>query len=290
MSWRTVCIASRCKLDYRLGYMVVRGEETQRIFLDEISVLLIENPAVSLTGCLLEALVEKKINVIFCDSKRNPVSELIALSGCYDSPRKIKAQISWKDDIKGIIWAKIIHEKIKNQAEFLSELDKVREKELLCSYLTQIKPFDETNREGHAAKVYFNALFGKDFTRGAENAINAALNYGYSIILSTFNREIVANGYLTQLGVFHDNVFNHFNLSSDLMEPFRVLVDRKVLFFNNTEFGTEEKKSLIDILNQYVFIDSTEQTVLNAIKIYVRSVFEALNESNDSLIKFYKLY
>ena len=77
MSWRTVVITSRCKLDFKMGFMVVRAEETKKIFLDEIAVLLIENPAVSLTGCLLEALTEKKIHVIFCDSKRNPNAELV---------------------------------------------------------------------------------------------------------------------------------------------------------------------------------------------------------------------
>jgi len=46
-----------------MGYMVVRGEETMRVFLDELAVLIIENCAVSLTGCLLSALTEKKVNV-----------------------------------------------------------------------------------------------------------------------------------------------------------------------------------------------------------------------------------
>ena len=76
MSWRTVVISSRCKLDLKMGCMVIRGEETTRIYLDEIAILLIENPAVSLTGCLLEALIEKKIRVIFCDGKRSPLAVL----------------------------------------------------------------------------------------------------------------------------------------------------------------------------------------------------------------------
>lgn len=287
MSWRTVCITSRCKLDYRMGYMVVRGDDVKRIYLDEISVLVIENPAVSMTGCLLEELVNKKIDVIFCDSKRNPSSQLIALYGCHDSPRKVKQQIEWKESAKETVWARIVKEKILKQAEFLGELDKYKEEEMLVSYSEQIKPRDETNREGHAAKVYFNALFGMDFTRNSESVINAALNYGYSIILSAFNRDIVSSGYMTQFGIFHDNVFNQFNLSSDLMEPFRVLVDRKVLFLERDDFGQEEKNALVSILNQTVIIDGAEQTVLNAIKIYTRSVFEALNESDDSLIKFY---
>ena len=163
------------------------------------------------------------------------------------------------------------------------------ESELLDGYLKEMHLNDETNREGHAAKVYFNALFGLDFTRTNDNPINAALNYGYSIILSTFNREIVANGYITQLGLFHDNMFNQFNLSSDLMEPFRILVDKEVLYMNIDEFKHEDKMQLVNILNHEIQIDGKIQYVNNAIKIYCKSVFDALNENDNSLIRFYKI-
>lgn len=287
MSWRTVVISSRCKLDFKMGFMVIRGEDTKKVFLDEIAVLLIENPAVSLTGCLLEELVERKIKVIFCNSKRNPCSELVPLYGSYDEPRKIKAQIGWSDSVKGAVWAEIVSEKIRKQADFLLELKCEREAAILGSYLPQVEFHDATNREGHAAKVYFNALFGMDFSRSEENVTNAALNYGYGIILSCFNREICANGYLTQLGIFHDNMFNHFNLSCDLMEPFRILVDRTVKRQGFTVFGSAEKYILVDILNQTVTINRTKQTVLNAIKIYCRSVFDALCDGDISEISFY---
>ena len=97
MSWRTVIIEGRCKLDYRMGYMVVRSAEIRRVFLVEIAVLVIENPAVSLTGCLLEALVAHKVHVIFCDQRRSPLAELEPLHGCHDSAARIKAQIAWTD-------------------------------------------------------------------------------------------------------------------------------------------------------------------------------------------------
>lgn len=289
MSWRTVVITSRCKLDYKMGFMVVRAEETKKIFLDEIAILLIENPAVSLTGCLLEALTEKKTRVIFCNAKRNPNAELVPYYNAYDCSRKVKAQIIWSNDLKGAIWADIVAEKIRKQADFLEELEKFNEAGILRAYLSQIEPHDATNREGHAAKVYFNALFGMDFTRSEENVTNAALNYGYSIILSAFNREIVAQGYLTQLGISHDNMFNHFNLSCDLMEPFRILIDRKVKGLRIADFASEEKHLLIGVLNETVSINQTKQTVLNSIKYYCRSVFDALNEGDLSLIQFYSL-
>lgn len=126
--------------------------------------MLIENPAVSLTGCLLEVLTEKKIRVIFCDAKRNPNAELVPYFNSYDCSRKIKAQIAWSDDMKGVVWSDIVAEKIRKQANFLEELEKFNEAGLLRSYLSLIEPHDITNREGHSAKVYFNALFGMDFT------------------------------------------------------------------------------------------------------------------------------
>ena len=272
-----------------MGYMVVREEDTKRIFLDEMAVLVIENPAVSLTGCLIEALTERKIRVIFCDSKRSPITELEQYYGSYDCSKKIKMQISWNDTVKGDVWRDIISEKIRKQAGFLKEIDKQNESELIRSYLGQIELYDATNREGHAAKVYFNALFGMDFTRSKECTTNAALNYGYSVILSAFNREIVSSGYLTQLGIFHSNMFNHYNLSCDLMEPFRILVDREVFYGDFSVFESNQKYILWDVLNHYILINGTNQTVMNAIKIYSRSVFEALNDADTSKIKFYKL-
>lgn len=287
MSFRTVIIDSQSKLDYKMGYLVVRGLDTKRVLLDEISILLIENPAISITGYLLAALTEKKVKVIFCDLKRNPVAELIPHHGCHDCSAKIRTQISWQYDIKAVIWREIVAEKIRKQAEFLEELSLKDASGLLSSYIGQIELMDASNREGHAAKVYFNALFGMGFTRSADTPLNAALNYGYSLILSSFNREISANGYLTQLGIFHNNMFNYFNLASDLMEPFRIIVDREVHNQNPDRFEKEEKHALWAILGQNIFIEGQKQTVANAIKIYTKSVFDAINDRDPSLIKFY---
>lgn len=286
MSWRIVVISKRAKLDYQLGYMVVRNEEITKIHLGEISTVLIESTAVSVTTSLLSELAKKKIKVIFCDEKRNPSSELVNYYGSHDTSNKIRHQIMWLPEIKEAVWTEIVAEKIRKQKELLEYCGR-EEAELLDSYLKEMQWNDETNREGHAAKVYFNALFGMNFTRTADILENAALNYGYSIILSAFTREIVADGYITQLGLFHDNMFNQFNLSSDLMEPFRILVDQKVVSMKLEEFGHSEKMELVNILNQEVRIDGKIQYVNNAIKIYCKSVFDALNENDSSLIRFY---
>lgn len=286
MSWRIVVISKRAKLDYQLGYMVVRSEEITKVHLGEIATVLIESTAVSITTSLMAELIKKKIKVIFCDEKRNPSSELVSYYGSHDTSNKVRCQIKWLPETKEAVWTEIVSEKIRKQKELLEYLGK-EESGLLDSYIKEIQWNDETNREGHAAKVYFNALFGMGFTRTADSVENAALNYGYSIILSAFTREITANGYITQLGLFHDNMFNQFNLASDLMEPFRVLVDEKAVSMDLSEFGQQEKMEIVNLLNREVKIDGKLQYVNNAVKIYCKSVFDALNENDSSLIRFY---
>lgn len=84
MSWRIVVISKRAKLDYQLGYLVVRNEEVTKIHLSEISTILIESTAATVTTSLLAELTKKKIKVIFCDEKRNPSSELVGYYGSQD--------------------------------------------------------------------------------------------------------------------------------------------------------------------------------------------------------------
>lgn len=289
MSWRIVVVTEMAKLDYKMGYVVIRKRKSiTRVHIGEIGLLMIESTMSSCTAVLLAELVKNKVNIIFCDEKHNPISQLLSLYGSHDTSAKIRKQIRFSEDIKKQVWTEIVTEKIRQQSYILQWMNMLDSSNLLQSYIEEIQFYDETNREGHAAKVYFNSLFGKSFTRSDDNAINAALNYGYGIIVACFNREIVSQGYLTQLGVFHDNMFNQFNLSSDLMEPFRCIVDKKVILLKPEKLEHEEKMELLNLLNEEVIIDGKKQYVSNAIKIYVRSIFEALNEEDVSLIKFYK--
>lgn len=286
MSWRTVVITKTAKLDYSMGYMVVRDvESTAKIHISEISVLVVESTAVSVTAALLNELINKKVKVMFCDDKHNPSFELTPYYGSHDCSLKLKRQISWNKTVKQFVWTQIVVEKIKNQAAVL-DYYKLEQSSQLMEYIEEIELNDKTNREGHAAKVYFNALFGKGFSRSDDCPINAALNYGYSIILSIFNREVAASGYLTQLGLFHDNMFNQYNLSCDLMEPFRPFVDLTVREMNPMKFDKEEKLQIYAMLSEEIRIDGRTQTFINAIKIYCKSIFAAIEENDISLIRF----
>ena len=214
-----------------------------------------------------------------------PAGEIVAYYGCHNTSQKVYSQIEWSDYSK-VVWTRIIKEKIYNQANLLKIFNNDNYKKLF-EYADNLVLFDETNREGHASKVYFNSLFGMGFSRDNNDDINAALNYGYSILLSQFNKEVVSLGYVTQLGIKHHNYFNHFNLSSDLMEPFRPLIDKIVKDNFGRTFDGTMKIELINVLNHKVKIKNKDHYVSNAIGIYVKSVFKAIENEDISLITFF---
>ena len=237
--WRVVVVTGRSKLDLRYNSISIRRDNgTDFIHIGEVGTLILETTAISITAALMCELINQKVKVIFCDEKSNPHFELLPFYGSHDCSAKIKEQISWTDFFKESLWTIIVREKIENQMKLLKKQNK-EEYKLLQEYSSQIEHNDRTNREGHSAKVYFSSLFGNDFSRNKENSLNAFLNYGYQILLSTFNKEIVANGYLTQIGLFHKNMFNYYNLSSDLMEPFRVIIDELAYKENPQKFEKE---------------------------------------------------
>ncbi len=286
MGFRTVIVSSHSKLEYALNYLVYKTvDEVKRIHIHEIHTLIIESTTVSITSALLAELIKQKVKVIFCDEKRNPSSELIPYYGDSISYQRINEQIKWKENIKHLVWQKIVQEKIKQQAYVLSK-KMPDEAIILSNYAKEVELDDATNREGHAAKFYFNRLYGENFSRGSSDKINTFLNYGYTLLLSQFNRYIVAKGYLTQLGIHHKNPFNPFNLSCDLMEPFRPFIDSKVTDLSEDNF----KNKLISFLNHPVYIHGKKQTLIHAIQIYCSSIFLALNTGKIDCIQFLESY
>lgn len=276
MSFRTLIITNKSKLSYSNNYLIVRNEEIKKIHLDEVHTIIIDSLQVSMTTYLIMELSQRNIKVIYCDLEHNPVSELVPFYGNHNTSKKILLQTNWCDFEKDKVWKHIIEQKIYNQSKVLKKHDIVEEQQLLC-YVDEIEEGDSTNREGHAAKVYFNALFGLDYNRKIKNDTNAALNYGYSVLLSSFNKEIVRLGHVTQLGIHHKNEFNPYNLSSDLMEPFRPVVDIFVTM-NQEEFDTDYKYRLVGLLNSKYVFESKKYHLKDIIRIYTKKILDYMNE------------
>ena len=281
MSFRTVVITRQSKISYKNRFLVVKQENDEKyIHLSEIDTVIVDSISVSISAYLLKELADNKINIIFCDEKHNPFGEIVPYYSKHNTSKMNKEQIKWKTTDKDKIWSGIVKNKIMNQALLLKKTKSDTYK-LVLSYIDEVVDGDKTNREGHAAKVYFNALFGNDFVRNSDDSINAALNYGYAILLSTINKEIINNGYLTQLGIHHKNEFNEFNLTCDLMEPFRIVIDNFVYYNQERKLDTEYKLDIVNILNGTFKYQGKNYTWKDIIKMYVKITLDSVNNSEN---------
>ena len=281
MSFRTVVITKQAKLNYRNRFLVVKnGIEESYIHLTEIDTLIIDSISVSISSYLLKELSQNRINIIFCDEKHNPFGELSPFYARHNSSKMLMIQIKWTQEQKDSLWKQIVVNKITNQSYVLKKT-KSKNKDMLLSYVLEVEIGDKTNREGHAAKVYFNSLFGSNFVRNQEDVVNAALNYGYAILLSTINKEIVSLGLLTQLGIHHKNEFNDFNFSCDLMEPFRPIIDSFVFYNQDRVFNQEYKMDIVNLLNHTFPYKGKQYTLKDILKLYVKNVVDVLMEKKE---------
>lgn len=278
MSFRTVVITKQSKISYKNRFLVVKQDNDEKyIHLSEIDTIIVDSISVSISAYLLKELSDNKINIIFCDEKHNPFGELSSYYSRHNSSKKIREQIVWKQSDKDKLWARIVKNKIVNQAMMLRKINSDKYN-LVLSYADEVVNADKTNREGHSAKVYFNALFGMDFVRNDGDSINAALNYGYAILLSTVNKEVVNNGYLTQLGVHHKNEFNEFNLTCDLMEPFRVIIDNFVYYNQGRELDTNLKLDIVNIFNNTYKYQGKNYVLKDIITMYVKNTLSSIDD------------
>lgn len=284
MGFRTVVVNSRSKLECRLNFLIVRGETEKRIYINEINTLIVQSTAVSLTAALLTELVRNNVKVVFCDEKCNPSSELLPYYGSHNTSKRIKIQTGWTQEIKDEVWKVLIAKKITSQSELLKKRGFETESIMLEEYAADVTPGDKTNREGHAAKVYFNCILPEGVTRRGGGFINGCLNYGYAVLLSAINREIVASGYMTQIGVWHDNEFNEFNLGSDMIEPLRTIIDETALTIEPGD--ATFKHTMAGALNYEVTFADKKTTLDVAVRQYVKSVLYALEVNDPGEVTF----
>lgn len=281
--FRAIWIKRRAKLSLQNNYMVIReASDESRIFIEEMKVLLIDNQQTTLTSALFSSLVKSGVTIINCDHSHLPVSVTLALHSHHSSAYNIRKQIAWKDERKKMCWLQVIHEKIYQQQIHLQSLGLVDEASYIEKLLNTLHYENAPLVEAQCASKYFKSLFGSGFTRNQSNSINKALNYGYSILLSLFSNEITLCGYVTELGLWHSNQENAFNLSSDLMEPFRIAIDKIVS--KHREIDDNNFKSIVmDIFNCKIMINEKEQYITSAIPLYLHRCFGVIEEQYEDI-------
>ena len=286
MGWRVIIVNTHSKLSYQNNHLIFKSSsKSEMIHLSEIDLLICETTDISITTMLLKKLADENILTIFCDEKRLPSSQMLPYYGRHDSSLQLTRQISWLEDKKSDVWTDIIAQKIINQANHLSQLTFDDTASAIHVLLDALEPFDPSNREGHSARIYFNKLFGNDFTRDANNDINAGLDYGYTLLMSVFAREIVKMGCMTQLGLKHSNQFNDFNLASDIMEPFRIIVDQIVYAHRHKKFG-EIRRELFEMFAIKYVYGRQEMFLTNIASDYTKRVIAMMNDESEKVPVF----
>ncbi len=286
MGWRTIVVNTHSKLSYKNNHLIFKDvSRTELIHLSEVDILLLETTDIVLSTMLIKRLVDENILVIFCDDKRLPTAYLMPYYGRHNSSLQLSRQIAWNEDVKAEIWTTIIAQKILNQAFYLGSCGFLEKSQSVIDLYHGLDLFDPSNREGHAARIYFNTLFGNDFNREQDSDINAALDYGYTLILSMFAREIVLSGCMTQFGLKHANQFNQFNLASDIMEPFRPIIDRIVYENRNSSF-VKIKRELFTIFSDTFHYNDKDMYLSNIVSDYTKKVIQALNQPEKGVPEF----
>lgn len=283
MGWRSVIITQHAKLTYSMQMMIVQTRDgINQIPIEDINLLLVSTTQAVITSALISKLAQNQTKIIFVDEKGNPIVETAVYYPGTRNMAKLTQQFNWDEHLKELLWTKIVSQKIKNQIAVLANYH--LNKDEVQSELDQLEINDESNREAIAARKYFMLLFDKNFVRRDTSAINAALDYGYAILLSSFNREIAMNGYLTYFGIHHCSQENQFNLASDLMEPFRPFVDYWVKAHEKIkELTPDIKYGLVELLSLEIKFNGKKTLLTNAITVYVRECIKFLSGESKKL-------
>ncbi len=287
--FRTLIINRGERIGIRDNWVTVETEDgEQRVPLNEIYAVVIDNQASLLTVPVIHRLTSSGAHILICDEKHMPASVILPQNNYYHPLTAIRRQLEMTASFKDALWDIVIAAKIRNQALVLSFCGGLRERvERLNELSREVVNGDEGNREGIAAKMFFRSLYGSSFVRMADDGINAALNYGYAVIRSTVSKTLCAHGYNCVVGIHHIGESNPFNLADDLMEPLRPLADYWT--DRNHEDITDEltraqRNELAALVNEPVLQGKRRMLMRNAVDEYVRSLTSAISKNDPSLL------
>ena len=266
------------------------NSELGSVPLEDIGVVLLDHPQITLTHALMAALLERNVALISCDEKHLPVGLMLPLDGNTIQTERFRSQIDASEPLKKNLWAQTVKAKIENQAEVLRRagIDNKR----LLALVPLIQSGDPDNVEGRAASVYWKLLFEDlPFVRDRFGLMpNAHLNYGYAILRAIVARALVGSGLLPTLGIHHSNKYNAYCLADDVMEPYRPFVDWMVYnMLQNEEItgddiSKEHKAKLLGIATVDVQIDGKKSPLMVGLPRTTNSLVECFDGSRRKII------
>lgn len=277
MAFRVIYIENEISIKIKLNNLIITKGIQDDIWIpmSDISMIVIDNLSTNISIRTLYALSEQGIGVVICDTKHHPAGIYSPIANHSRAPKILGYQIRFhQTEATDILWKEIVIHKIDNQRKVLQKLDYIEQAKHLLDMINNVEEGDPTNREAHAAKVYFNTIMNNSFSRGNEDILlNSGLDYGYAIIRAYIARVAVAYGLNTQIGIHHKNEYNKFNLCDDLIEPLRPFVDWYAynLLKDECIFSANHRHCLVNILNHKVLYKNKKMYLCNVIEEYVSS-------------------
>lgn len=287
---QTLIFSNPVSLSLKYNQLEITFKDTGEIItrpIEDIGIVMIENPMVHITIPLLNALANNNVGVVFCDNKFMPNSMLMPLETNTIQQEIYRTQFEASQPTKKRIWKDIIENKIRNQSVLLDKLG--LDGNLLKPYYMNVLSGDSDNREGAAAKVYWKQIFGEQFIRNRNGSPpNSLLNYGYTILRAAVSRALLSSGLFPAIGIFHRNRYNAFPLADDVMEPYRPFVDFAVKqiydFSANDELNKENKEFLIRVLFSDVKIKKQIRPLQIALSITTASLTKAFKDKKENIV------
>lgn len=286
MPFRNIVIESTAHISLKNRQLIVKTDSEHSLAVEDISALLIESRASTITTAALSYLGQSGCAVFMCDEKHMPCAVLEPFSQHSRALSVLKAQLDASEPLKKRLWQSIVVAKIVNQAICLELCGNSGDAECLRRMADNVKSGDPDNVEALAAQRYFPALFSPEFSRGSECVTNAALNYGYAIIRGSVARHLAVYGFVPALGLHHKSALNSFNLADDIMEPFRPAVDLLVCSLiapDDTELTPNLKRSLFNALNLDIVSGASHHSVSYAIERLVHSLSRSMADGKAAL-------
>lgn len=273
---RTICITKPGYLSKKNNQLIITNPQkekddipnTNSVPIEDIGILILENPQITISHSLLASLLENNAAVVTSDRRHHPNGLFLNLDGNTLQTEKFIAQINASVPLKKKLWQQTITSKILNQAALLNKRE-VPIKNMM-TWARKVRSGDPDNYEARAAAYFWSNIFLEipDFKRGREEAEpNNLLNYGYAILRAIVARSLVGSGLLPTLGIHHHNKYNSYCLADDIMEPYRPFVDQIVVeIIENgedfTELSTSIKKQLLSIATAEIFIEEKSSPLM----------------------------
>ena len=285
---RTLFFENKCSLTTKYEQLVIKSNSIEKtVPIEDIGFIVIENQETYISIPALSKLTTNNVSVIFCDHKHMPQSMLLNLESHHIQQEHFKNQMNASEPFKKQLWQQIIKHKIKNQSQLLVRNNSNNIP--MEHYSANVLSGDSSNREAVAASYYWKNIFDFDFKRDRKGAYpNLFLNYGYIILRAAVARSLSGSGLLNTLGIHHRNKYNAFCLADDIMEPYRPLIDSKVLDiikkYDEQDLITPIKLELLNVLTETVYFKDKKSPLMVALSYTTSSLQHCFNGKSRKIL------